>query len=217
MRQMQINWMAALAVAAAFGVAQAAQAAVITGVSLSGTGLSAAGANIVMGGFGEDVDAFTDRTHEWNGAVGQPTIADLGLVGADYIMFANNDRSVPDFQAAVTFAVKSDVYLFLDNRVNGGNPRPWMTSLGFVDTGFDIGVDENGNGVGPGVSIDNTSSIYLLTDVPAGSTVFMEQNQGGTNMYGLVAVGKPVPEPVSATLGLFGLAGLGVATRRRRA
>jgi len=129
----------------------------------------------------EDVLAFTDRTHQWNGATvaGMPSY----LIGQDYIRLPNDDRSVSDFQLSIDLAVDSTIYVLLDNRVS---VRPWMTAAGFIDTGEEVGVDEGGGGVGPGVSIENRSSIFRL-DVPAGTTVLGEQNLGGTNMYGVVA------------------------------
>ena len=158
-----------------------------------------------VGGFGEWVLAFTDRDHRWMGASGEPSVAELGLAGADYILTANDDRAISQDSVAyrVTFAEDVEVYLFLDLRVNNGNPLPWMSDLGFTRSPHEIGVDEGGTG-----SVNRNSSI-LVAELAAGTYEFFGQDQGGTNNYGIVAV----PEP--ATLALVGLGALALIRRRR--
>jgi fibronectin-binding autotransporter adhesin len=155
------------------------------------------------GGLQEDVLAFLDRTHQWNGATTAGIPA--ALLGADYVLLANNDRSAANFELDLSFATESDLYLFIDNRVNVATSMPWVAALGFTHTGWNIGVDEGGTGVGPGVGINNTSSIYVKTDV-SGTITLQRQNAGNLNMYGVAAVGK-APFAVAAADGHLHLTG----------
>ena len=178
-------------------------------VNLTGTGLDTAGWQIVSAGLDEDVDAFTDRTHEWNGAVGQPTIAGLGLVGGDYVKFANDDRSVADLQAAITLDQPSDLYVFIDTRITAANVSNILNGNPFANVNLDIGVDEGGNGVGPGAGINRNSNVFRLTNVD-GTVLLGAQGQGGTNMYGVAAVpttftpGPPGAFDIMVDIGLDG-------------
>jgi hypothetical protein len=196
-----------LAVLVLVAAPQAAEA-VISGINLTGTGLDPAGTSIEPGALDEDVLAFTDRTHEWNGGVGDPPIADLGLQGADYIRFANDDRSVGDLEAQITFDQRADVYVFIDTRISGGNVSSIHNGNPFQQLASNIGVDEGGGGTGPGASIENESRIYRLNGVPSSITLG-DQGQGGTNMYGVAAV----PEPATIWL-LTGSLLTGILRRR---
>ena len=66
----------------------------------------------------------------------------------------------------------------------------WVLSSGFVDSGVDIGLDENPS---TDPDVDQTYSVYFR-QVSAGETfTFYEQNDGGTrNMYGMAAVAPQV-------------------------
>lgn len=142
---------------------------------------------------------FTDRTHEYENLPAY-------LIGADYVMLANNDRTVSNVEVDVTLAGPADLYLFIDNRVGdgekndpptlGGGVMDWVASLGFVPTGDQIDADESGDG-----DIDNYASVYKLSNV-SGLITLHEQNYGSLNMYGVAAT----PEP--ATIALLGLGGL---------
>jgi hypothetical protein len=118
----------ALALCSLLGVAQAHASIIgITEIGLGGD----APAIIVTSGFGEDALAFSDRTHQHNGAafdtssgllsITGTTIVSLPsyLVGGDYIRFANNARDQSGYSATVTADTLSDWYLLLDNRLNG--------------------------------------------------------------------------------------------------
>ncbi|MFP4056036.1 MAG: PEP-CTERM sorting domain-containing protein [Candidatus Brocadiia bacterium] len=130
----------------------------------------------------EDALAFADRPHEWNDL----PPAHPELVGADYVRIANDDRGASNFRLNVGLSDPATVYIFWDNRVSR---RPWLAKYGFLDTGTDIGVDEGGNG-----SIDRYSSV-LWGNFPAGAVDLFEQNQGGTNMYGVAGVrGQLAPD-----------------------
>ncbi|MHC4643080.1 MAG: LamG domain-containing protein, partial [Planctomycetota bacterium] len=167
---------------------------------------------------GEDELCFVDRMHQYNDIP-------IDLLGAEYVMVANNDRTQADYSLEVTLnpvlcgcgTIK--LYLFLDNRLGhhdipGHDPllnpdllaagMGWVYDMEFRDTGQNIGIDEAGNGV-----IDNWSSIYImdtyyLMDLACnmaladGTITLLQQNDttpGGRNMYGVAAVYSSDPYP----------------------
>lgn len=192
----------------------------ITGVSVSGNIQPAVLAPTPLG---EDVLSFTDRLHQYN--VVPPT-----LVGAEYIKPGNDDKNSVAYELTFQITTPSTLYLFLDNRLGdgiggidpasglddpptlGGGVMDWVGSMGFADTGLDIGIDELGDG-----DIDNTSSIYSLAVNPGIFTLYEQANSNLRNMYGVAAV-PVIPESSGAwgVLGLFGLGVLGDIYRRRR-
>jgi hypothetical protein len=159
----------------------------------------------IAGPLAEDSLTFVDRTHEYNSI---PSY----LLGADYVMTANDDKDNPDYELDVTLAKCSILYLLIDNRVGDdeasdgptlGTKMGWVIDLGFANTGDVIGIDESGTG-----EIDNWGTVYAKA-LQVGTITLYEQNDGGSrNMYGVAAV----PEPV--TIALLGLGAL--ALRRRR-
>jgi len=154
---------------------------------------------LVTGGFGEDVLAFSDRTHQWNSvsaaadnSARQPTIAGLGLVGKDYIRTANDARAIsaanPAYQ--IELAQKSQVFLFLDAR---GTAPAWLSTMGFKlipnsssAGAYRIGVDEGGTDAGPGLGINNQSWVYTAT-LPAGTHTLNGAGMPSFNNFGIVA------------------------------
>lgn len=199
-RRMRIT-RATVAVLAAFLVLSlaAASAGPITSIATRNTSKSY---ERVSEGLAEDALSFTDRTHEYNAV---PSF----LLRLDYVRTANDDKGDPDLELDVTLSDRSYLYVFLDNRylsAHGGQPLAWMLTQGFADTGFDIGIDESGDG-----DIDNWSSVFVNT-VPAGTATLYGQHEGGSrNMYGVAA---NIPEP--ASIAMVGLAIAGMAIRRRR-
>lgn len=168
------------------------------------------GAGFTVPFFGEDVPCFNDRNHEWNGASASLPLPGY-LVGGEYVMFPNDDRDNDPYVVEITLSQPADVYLLIDNRhPDGVNTTPpnientmfWVTEGGWepVRNGLnrrsnaeepdEVGVDEGGDGVGPGVGLNQWSSVYGKR-VPAGVLTLGTPENGGRNMYGLVV--KPVP------------------------
>ncbi|MCX5637158.1 MAG: hypothetical protein NTX52_05630, partial [Planctomycetota bacterium] len=117
------------------------------------------------------------------------------LIGAEYVKTANADKDVDNLTMQVTLSKQATIFLLLDNRMGGAgggkgvNPildaelTAWINHMGFVDTGYDIGIDENGDG-----SINNYFSLFK-TVLPAGTRTFGEQHSGGSrNMYAVAVV-----------------------------
>jgi hypothetical protein len=158
---------------------------------------------VVAQGFRDDCQAFVDRHHQWNG------VDDRGippfLENGDYVMTFNDDKVNAELQIAVTLARPARLYVLLDNRV----PQPGWLADGFVDTGWDIGIDEGYDdvptvktAVGAGRSIENTCSVWAR-DVPAPSSVMLgplrdvaarlDPRSVEQLMYGIVASELPMP------------------------
>jgi hypothetical protein len=163
--------------------------------------------------FGEEVPCYVDRVHEYNGGTtaGLPAY----LVGGEYILIGNDNRDRPAFALDVTVSAPVTVHLLIDNRLtdsNSSNPpengaplaswtrMTWVGTDGFaaVKTGAnragdpnlpdEVGIDESGDGTGPGVSIQNWYSVYSRA-VPAGTFRLKEENQPGQTIYGVVITG----------------------------
>jgi hypothetical protein len=128
---------------------------------------------VISQGFREDCQAFVDRHHQWNG------VDDRGippfLESADYVMTFNDDKVNAELRIAVTLARPARLYVLVDNRA----PQVKWLEEGFVDTGWDIGIDEGYDdvetvktAVGAGRSIENTCSIWAR-DVRTPSTIVL--------------------------------------------
>jgi len=136
----------------------------------------------------ENSVTFVDRTHVY---------ADIpeSILGAQYIMLANDNKNFSAYELDLTFAVNSTLYVFVDNRMVGGSDGPkgmdpdisgmaWLTDMGFVDTEEDIGIDESFDG-----SINQYFSIFALS-VTAGTVTIHGNTEGhGGNMLGVAALG----------------------------
>ena len=121
------------------------------------------------------------------------------LIGADYVMPFNEDKLVGDLRVRVSIARAANLYIFFSD--NTAVPA-WLSSR-FVDTGMDLGLDEGPSpfkrrkkvAIGPGMSIDNTFSIWKCEidgpqELELGSFQRPEGFRRGYNMYGIAAVAK---------------------------
>ena len=113
-------------------------------------------------------------------------------------------EALAELRIAVTLARPARLCVLIDNRV----PRPaWLTD-GFVDTGWDVGIDEGYDdvptvqtAVGAGRSIENTCSVWAR-DVLSPSSVILGplRNVAAQSaprsveqlMYGIVASELPM-------------------------
>jgi hypothetical protein len=160
---------------------------------------------IVRTGLDEDVQAYVDRNHEWNGvdASGIPGF----LRGIEYVMPFNDDKFATVFELSVQLARPAMLYVFLSDTV----PVPDWLRRDFIDTGFDIGLDEGRNRfipsrqtmTGPGQSIDTICSIWSRRVdtpgvIPLGS-IQRPAEPPGFNMYGIAVAelkaDELVPQP----------------------
>lgn len=175
---------------------------------------------ITVGAFVEEAPSYRDRTHQWNGATADLPLPEY-LREGEYIMIRNDNRDNPDFKLEVTVSEEALVYILVDNRLTdnaGGDPpeygytpefwtrMPWLAIEGYVpvsnglnrtaDPSFpdEVGVDESGDGVGPGQAINQYSSIYFK-QVTAGTFTLGEMNEAGRNMYGVVV--KRLPQSIN--------------------
>jgi hypothetical protein len=188
----------------------------------------AAGASYMVELFQEEAPCFVDRNHQWNGATAALLLPSY-LVGNEYIMSGNDNRDNTNYNLAITLSAEADVYMLVDNRVGDaaaadppnftldrtGDGQPdmaWLLQQGWtpVTNGLnrtgnpawpdEVGVDEGGDGVGPGVAINNWSSVYVKR-IPAGTFSIFQPDNNGQNMYGVViARVSTVVQPPQITL-----------------
>lgn len=150
-------------------------------------------------GLDDDVFAYGDDPHQWNGLTGGglPEF----LRGADYVKTFNDYRYMNDFEMTVVLSQPANLYVFFDDRVP---PPKWLVEQ-FEDTGIDIGLDEGPwnprdkayrpdlpefeNGVGGGRSIDNIFSVWHRRCVEATPIKLglMGEEVQARSMYGVAA------------------------------
>jgi hypothetical protein len=170
--------------------------------------------------FGEDVFAYVDRNHQWNGAAANLPLPRY-LSGGEYIMCGNDNRDNFSYQLDVTIAEESFVYVLVDNRLaDGNNANPpdftanmtWLIEQGWqpVLNGLnragdptrpdEVGVDEGATSVGPGAGLDQWSSVYVKK-IAAGTFSLFQPDNSGRNMYGVVIKEVPKTPVVTAAKG----------------
>lgn len=158
---------------------------------------------IVHAGLHEDALAFVDRPeHQWNGVNhdGMPAY----LVGGDYVRTFNDDKLSGELEITLQISGPATIYILLDDRAH---PPDWLLR-DFERTTEQIGLDRGigrvrapgpgdtaqwsrrPTGMGPGVSVDETFSIWRRTFHQAGDVVLgpLRGHDWDTNMYGIVAV-----------------------------
>ena len=149
----------------------------------------------------EDEYIFTDRLHQMNGADVTLPIPDY-LLGGEHVMVANDNKNIAGYSLAITVAEPVKVYILLDNRLgdgNNANPPDLSTSTTWADQGFtavrnglnrsgnidwpdEVGIDEGGDGTGPGQGINNWYSVYVK-EVPAGTFTIVQPLPAGHNNF----------------------------------
>jgi hypothetical protein len=182
-----------LLLAALSVTAPAAQAQLITAVAHRNTDADATeDPQIAPNPLDEGALTFVDRTHIY---------ADVPefIIGAEYIMLANDNKNMSAYEVDITLAKSAIVYVFVDNRMGGAagglgvdpiiTGMPWLTDMGFVDIGEDIGIDESADG-----SINQYFSIFAL-EVKAGVVTIGGCTEGHSgNMLGAAVLPAPTSE-----------------------
>jgi hypothetical protein len=166
--------------------------------------------DIVAGGLQEDVLAYVDRPHQWNGVTtdGIPKY----LLNADYVRtfsddrilkkLATDDRILKKLEIKVTLTRPATLYIFSDKRFK--QPR-WLQT-DFVRTGDMMGIDIGRWGtnkkrvteVGPGNSINAKFDVWKREVREPGVVVLGAPFESGRNdvggMYGIAATPLDVPD-----------------------
>ncbi len=190
MRKKLMSLLVVLAVLAT--TAQVGQAGeLITAVAERNSSVTAA-VQIADDPLDEGALCFVDRTHIY---VEIPE----ALIGAEYVMTANDNKGQSTYELDLTISRNATVYVFVDNRMGGAaggldvepniDGMPWLTDMGFVDTGMDLGIDESADG-----SINQYFSVFAL-DVKAGITTIGGCTAGhGGNMLGVAVMSRTPAE-----------------------
>lgn len=146
---------------------------------------------IVRSGLHEDSPAFVDRKHQWNSTDKQGL--PLDLEGAEYVMPFNDDKFHDGLKVSVDVAQPATLYVFYSDSMK---PPKWLQK-GFVDTGFDVGLDESKSayhknfklGDGPGEQVDTIFSVWKreihTPQVVELGAVEPHRAGFGYNMYGI--------------------------------
>lgn len=114
-------------------------------------------------GLADDVLAYVDRPHQWNGIdrEGLPPL----LRHADYVRTFNEDKYTGELEITVELLKPAMLYILFDNRV----PSPAWLKTDFKDTDVDVGLDEGPwtpgdpalrTTAGSGNSIDSVFSVW---------------------------------------------------------
>lgn len=164
-------------------------------------GLGAKFYRIVPGGLNEDVPAYVDRRHEWNG-VDEKGIPEF-LIGADFVMPFNEDKYVKTLEVTLKIGRPAALFVFMADKAQ----VPEWLSKDFTNTGYKIGLDESGEftdagyslGVGPGDRVETKFSIWKR-EVPVPKIITLggvrpiPRSGWGFCMYGIAAIPLDVPQ-----------------------
>ena len=203
------------------------------------------GTNVATGVvFGEDVNVFTDRTHQHNGAAFDATTGLLStagttivplpdyLVGNEYVTFANDGRDNNPYNFQITADVLSTFYLLIDNRSNGtagnttspnttdpdlGGNLAWVVSDGWarVNTGLSPNGQADYTGVDEGGNgVGAGQGLNQFYAVYSLTGTVVDIKQQGIGGGNNYAV-VISPIPEPSSALLLGLAALGLLRRRR--
>jgi hypothetical protein len=133
MRNLKLTLFIVVLIVGWFGGFNAAQAQIITGVMRGGSSTNPPPI-IAPNSLDEDKLCFVDRPHQYNSIP-------IDLLGAEYVMVSNDDKTQADFSLNVTLSQPARLYLFLDNRLGHGatvggdpnmNPDLWAAGMGWV-------------------------------------------------------------------------------------
>jgi hypothetical protein len=181
--------------------------------------------------FGEGVPAFVDRVHHYSAGTTTLPIPSY-LAGGEYIMSGNDNRDNNTYQLDITVSQGVDVYFLVDDRMgDSSNANPpnfgatptrdanmgWLLLDGWVgvtnglnrfgnmNVPDQVGIDEDNDGAGPGVGINQWFSIFVKRFTNPGMFTVYQANNSGQNMYGIVIVPIPyTPKVVGSTGNLLG-------------
>ena len=163
-------------------------------ISDNRSGLDVTFYQIVPNGLYEDVPAYVDRRHEWNGI--DKSGIPAPLVGADYIMPFNDDKYIRNLKLQVEILRPCRLFIFLSEKAN--EPE-WLKQV-FTKTDMMIGLDESGEftrvgyelAIGPGEGIDTRFSVWECHIAEPGTISLgsiQHKHRGlGFCMYGIAAV-----------------------------
>ena len=143
------------------------------------------------------------------------------LIGNEYVRFAQGARDNADYSATITTDEPSIFYLLIDNRLDGpagnssksnqtdpvlGGTLQWVlddiwvrvnTGISPNDQADYIGLDESGNGTGPGVGLNQFMSVYRY-GAPATSVTVRNNGMDGGAMISVVVAPAPAgTDPIS--------------------
>ena len=128
------------------------------------------------------------------------------LRGSDQVLTSlNQDTPDPDFRLRLSLSQDAVVYLLIDDRVPSvGAQMPWVSQLGFADTGDQAVMDLAGRLA--------SASIYRAA-IPSGDLVLLQQNTSPDDAFMYTVAAAPVPEPGTV---LIGAAAIFLALTRRQ-
>ena len=150
-------------------------------------------------GLVDDAIAHTDRAYQWNGlsAEGLPE----KLRGADFVQTPMADKNNHDLQLRVTLSRPSMLYVIVSARVTPA----WLSTMGFSDTGWRIGLDNTDDGriaAGPGQGVDLVYVVWQLRVEEPRTLVLgppQHGDEGKVGTYGVAAA--PLDEAYQTMVG----------------